>query len=130
MATPNKRTKQIVQAPAETLAAEAIATIRGPRESDYGNKLANFTQIALLWNGYLARKLLPTGQLTATDVAQLMVLMKVARLAHKPEHHDSRVDVIGYMLCDQDLRAQLNAPEEKMLDPVSLLDALIYDNNL
>ncbi len=33
------------------------------------------------------------------DVAMLMILLKIARLAETPNHRDSIVDIIGYAAC-------------------------------
>jgi len=40
-----------------------------------------------------------------TDVAQMMVLMKIARLENSPTHMDSWIDVAGYAACGGELAA-------------------------
>lgn len=73
--------------------------INGDRQSDYGDKLQNFSQIAMLFQGTLATKLLPDATITAEDVALLMIQVKIARLAKSPDHKDSILDVAGYAGC-------------------------------
>lgn len=63
--------------------------IQGDRQQDYGNKLQNFSQIAMLWQGTLAMKLAPGVRITPEDVALCMMQVKIARLAKSPDHKDS-----------------------------------------
>lgn len=110
------------QAPNGTLLADAEATIRGPRERDYGNKIQNFSQIAMLFQGVLATKLQPGSAITPEDVALLMIQVKVARLAKSPDHRDSILDVAGYAGCYDDLQVQRAAQSELLgatIDPRS-----------
>ncbi len=102
-------TKKIV---AGTLLEDARATISGPREKEYGSKLQNFSQIAMLFQGVLATKLAPDARITPEDVALLMIQVKVARLAKSPDHRDSILDVAGYAGCYDDLQAQRVAVTE------------------
>lgn len=89
-------------APKETLLEEAGRIIYGDRENAYGNPRFNLDTIAQFWNTYLDRKFpenvkqCGAHNLTAEDVAQLMILLKTSRLIHNPTHHDSLVDQAGY----------------------------------
>lgn len=78
---------------------QAQELIQGSRQQDYGDKLQNFTQIAMLFQGTLAAKLQPGARITPEDVALLMIQVKVARLAKSPDHADSITDVAGYAGC-------------------------------
>lgn len=80
--------------------------IQGDRQQDYGNKLQNFSQIAMLWQGTLAMKLAPGQRLTPEDVALCMMQVKIARLAKSPDHKDSIVDVAGYAGCYDTLQEE------------------------
>lgn len=73
--------------------------VEGDRQQDYGNKLQNFSQIAMLWQGTLAMKLAPGQRITPEDVALCMMQVKIARLAKSPDHSDSIMDVAGYSAC-------------------------------
>jgi len=100
----------IKPAPLRTsLLSEAAATISGPREQEYGGKLQNFTQIAMLFQGTLATKLQPGAHITPEDVALLMMQVKIARLAKSPDHKDSILDVAGYAGCYDELQLQRDA---------------------
>jgi hypothetical protein len=72
---------------------EAQAIIYGNREQTYGNPAKNLQVIADMWTAYLS----DTGQkISVNDVCVMMILLKAARLANSPEHHDSQVDICGY----------------------------------
>lgn len=73
--------------------------IGGQRQKDYGGKLQNFSQIAMLITGSLAHKLQAGKKITPEDVAIIMMQVKIARLAKSPDHADSLVDVAGYAGC-------------------------------
>ena len=78
-----------------TLLQEAELLINGQRQEDYGEAKACFKRIAAFWGGYLGKR---SGyEITPHDVAHMMVLFKMARLAHNSKHHDSIRDAIGYL---------------------------------
>lgn len=81
------------------LLQRANELIGNERQADYGNKLQNFSQIAMLWQGTLAPKLAPGQKITPEEVALLMIQVKIARLAKSPDHEDSILDVAGYAGC-------------------------------
>ena len=71
--------------------------INGDRQRDYGPADENFACIAAFWSTYLS---VATGnhvELTGKQVAHLMSLLKIARLAKTPTHDDSVVDAVGYL---------------------------------
>lgn len=80
----------------EDVLQEARRIINGKRDADYGTPEMNFSRIAALWTAYLGGK--PGGPLPVTpqDTAQMMILLKVARLIATPGHRDSVVDLAGY----------------------------------
>ena len=65
----------------------------GHREQDYGTPEDSFGMIAQLWSAYMKK------EVSASDVAVMMGLLKVARLASNPQHMDSWVDLAGYAAC-------------------------------
>lgn len=82
-----------------TVLDEALALVNGDRRADYGTPTQSFKRIAALWEGFLGHKITPH------DVAQMLVLLKVARSkagingpAGRPQH-DSLVDAAGYIAC-------------------------------
>lgn len=95
-----------------TILQRADNTIHGPRKQEYGNALQNFTQIAMLFQGTLATKLLPNAKITPEDVALLMMQVKIARLAKSPDHKDSILDIAGYAGCLDELQLQRDSGTE------------------
>lgn len=82
----------------ESICEEAYRIQGGDRQQDYGSPKENFNDIATLWNDYLFCAHAVDAQIDARDVAHLMILMKIARNAHKPKR-DNWVDVAGYAQC-------------------------------
>jgi hypothetical protein len=93
------------------LLQRANELIGGQRQTDYGGKLQNFSQIAMLWTGTFAHKLLPGQAFTPEDVALGMAQVKIARLAKSPDHEDSILDVAGYAGCYEAVQLERKDPE-------------------
>ena len=73
----------------------------GQRETDYGTPEDNFKTIAELWEAYL-NKACTRGvnvRVEAKDVAVMMVLLKIARIAAGGGKADSWIDLAGYAAC-------------------------------
>jgi metal-dependent amidase/aminoacylase/carboxypeptidase family protein len=89
--------------PAADLLQEALNIVTGARRQSYGTPEDNFATIAALWATYLRRRGFdftdPEQGIAASDVAAMMVLMKIARLAETPDHKDSWLDTAGYAAC-------------------------------
>ena len=71
--------------------AKAGELINGDRKEDYGDAYLNHMRIAEFWNNYLDHEI----KLTPTDVAMMMMLVKIARCIHSYKD-DSFVDICGY----------------------------------
>ncbi len=85
---------------AEILEA-ARACVCGQREQDYGSPEDNFATIGQFWTTYLAAAHpfdFAGESITAKDVAAMMALLKVARIA-TGSSMDSYVDLAGYAAC-------------------------------
>lgn len=67
--------------------------IKGSRENAYGAPEDNFKVIARFWTSYLEY------HVTAEDVANMMILLKVARAATGEFKADNYVDIAGYAAC-------------------------------
>lgn len=73
----------------------------GQREQDYGTPEDNFKAIAELWESYL-NKACTRGvnvRVEAKDVAAMMALLKIARIAAGGGKADSWIDIAGYAAC-------------------------------
>lgn len=72
---------------------EAEKIVCGDREDAYGRPEDNFKVIAQFWTSYLG---VPE---VAGDVANMMILLKVARAATGKYKFDNYVDIAGYAAC-------------------------------
>lgn len=74
----------------------------GQRETDYGTPEDNFDTIAELWKTYLRRACVDEAggvYIDANDVAIMMALLKIARIAAGGGKADSWIDLAGYAAC-------------------------------
>lgn len=92
--------------PRQKLLDEARRIVSVDRNSSYGNPEDNFKQIAELWTAY------KHARFTSVDVAVMCMLIKVARLAKSPGHHDSAVDIAGYAACLADVQEAMKPPAQ------------------
>lgn len=72
---------------------EAESIINGARNEAYGTPEDNFKRIASYWSSYLGK------EVSAHDVAMLMILLKVARTQSGTGSMDNYVDIAGYAAC-------------------------------
>lgn len=74
---------------------EAHRLVHGPRQSEYGHPLDNWSLTADLLTALLRGKLKDGEVITAEDAILCMVQVKVARESFRP-NRDNRVDLAGY----------------------------------
>jgi len=91
---------------------EAISLINGQRAVDYGDAQSNFQRMADLVNPIIKKA---DGKLTATDMALVMIQVKIARLQESPDHEDSWVDIAGYAALGAQIA--ITAPERPPTEP-------------
>lgn len=113
-----------VEWPRMALLREALAITSKDRHTAYGQPEDNFQNIADNWNVYLRQRFGGSApSLNSMDVAYLMILMKMARLATNQTHRDSLVDVAGYAACGADCQEkagrQAAVGQESRLTPGS-----------
>ncbi len=85
----------------EKILEEALHCVSGDREQDYGSPERNFQTIALLWSIYLQR--LGRTYFESRDVAAMLALLKIARIASGHAKTDNWVDLAGYAACGGEL---------------------------
>ena len=73
----------------------ALEIVMKDRQNDYGTPESNFRNIAEYWTTYLNSRGLE-GYVTGFDVAAMMSLLKIARVASSPAKEDNWVDLAGY----------------------------------
>ena len=85
--------------------ASAETCVMGKRQQDYGEAENNFSDIGLFWGVYLRaahpdlKKVIGVNGIDAKDVAAMMALLKIARIASPTATEDSFVDLAGYAAC-------------------------------
>lgn len=97
---------------AEILEAARVC-VCGERERDYGTPENNFETIGLLWGVYLRAahpelaRVMAVNHITPKDVAAMMGLLKVARIA-TGSSPDSFVDLAGYAACAGEIAVKVD----------------------
>ena len=91
---------------------EARDLIYGQRADDYGDAQSNFQRMADLVNPIIRKA---DGNLTATDMALVMIQVKIARLQESPDHEDSWIDIAGYAALGAQIA--ITAPERSPTAP-------------
>lgn len=83
--------KQILEA--------ADRCVNGERDQQYGSPENNFAAIAALWMVYHETKYRKPVFFTSDDVANMMALLKIARIASGQTKEDNYIDLAGYAAC-------------------------------
>ena len=78
--------------------------VNGDREKQYGKAENNFNTIANLWADYLSVKEEPT-EIEPKDVAAMLALLKIARIATGHAKEDNWVDIAGYAACGGEIES-------------------------
>lgn len=71
----------------------------GDREQDYGSPEQNFQRIAEMWTTYVDTYIGPK------DVAAMLALLKIARIASGHAKADNWIDLAGYAACGGELES-------------------------
>ncbi len=79
--------------PREAILNAAKDAVMGGRESAYGGPEKNLGRAAKMATAMLGY------HITAANIAQIMICVKLSRLQQTPEHTDSWVDMAGYAAC-------------------------------
>ncbi len=83
----------------EILAA-AEKCVCGDREQEYGSPENNFKTISELWSTYYGLPFAPA------DVAVMLALVKIARIASGHAKADNWVDLAGYAACGGEIETE------------------------
>ncbi len=97
----------------------AKQTICHDRNDQYGEPEDNFRRIAEFWTAYLGPEL--PRSLTAADVANMMILFKVARNASGSMKDDNWIDLCGYAACGGEVSAKERQVIVTWYDPAEKL---------
>lgn len=78
--------------PTHTALTEASELLLGSRQGSYGDARITHERISQMWNA-----IVPQGKrISPSDVALMMIAVKVIRASKNPRHRDSWVDIAGY----------------------------------
>ena len=92
--------------PRAELLDRAKEIVTKERQSEHGAPEDNFVRIASMWQAYLGVPVLPH------DVANLMILLKVARSRSNSQNKDNWVDVAGYAACASEVASKELPPPD------------------
>ena len=82
---------------------KALSCVNGDREGSHGTPENSFNAIAALWNAYLSASMGRDIEISSEDVAAMMILLKIARVATGAYNDDNWVDIAGYAACGGEL---------------------------
>jgi hypothetical protein len=83
---------------------EALRTINGERQDQYGAPEDTFKKIADLWTAYLFSNDPIDLHITPAMVADMMILLKIAREKGGKGKKDNIVDLVGYAALGANMR--------------------------
>ena len=95
----------------KSILQKAEKCVCGDREQDYGSPENSFRVIAAFWTNYIAEKCATPKTIIdigPEDVAAMMVLFKIARVATGHNKEDNWCDVAGYAACGGELEGREN----------------------
>lgn len=103
---PATTAKQPAPMTREQILDTAKKCVCGDREQDYGSPEDNFQTIASLWADYLQACGVSIAFLDPHDVAAMLGLLKIARIASGNAKADNWVDLAGYAACGGELEGR------------------------
>lgn len=98
----------------------ALKCVNGERDLQYGSPEDSFRTIAEFWNAYLRSTQSNGICLGSVDVAAMMALMKIARIATGGNKDDNWIDLAGYAACGGELGSISDG--QKIVDESELKD--------
>lgn len=93
---------------------KANTIINGERQGAYGQAEDSFSIIAKMWSAYLGKAV------DASDVANMMVLMKVARNANGVYKDDNWIDICGYAALGGEIQSKDSEEKDTSFDGYNL----------
>lgn len=78
-------------------------TVCAERADAYGKPEDNFASIAIYWTEYIRRKYGMRIPFAGNDIAVMMILLKIARMATGRYKEDNWIDIAGYAACGAEI---------------------------
>lgn len=94
----------------QTILDEAARCVTSDRNTQYGEPEDSFKIIAKFWELYIQEKCASENtniSITSADVAAMMVLFKVSRVAGGQAKADNWIDIAGYAACGGEVQEKL-----------------------
>lgn len=94
----------------------ALKCVSGDRDEQYGRPENSFLTIAHLWNIYLNAADVNDGvsiTVRTQDVAAMLALLKIARIAAGVQKDDNWIDLAGYAACGGEVEGVKRSEENK-----------------
>ena len=103
VSVPRKSVEEHGQTNRASILAEATELVNGDRNNQYGDPIQDFRRTADMWNAYVGQRLfLPH------DVAAMIAMVKLSRIAWSPDKRDHWADLAGYAACGYDCSVREN----------------------
>lgn len=86
----------------------ALKCVNGERDEQYGNPENNFQTIANFWMTYLNARNSSNAfdvDISPDDVAAMLALLKISRIASGQAKDDNWVDLAGYAACGGEIQS-------------------------
>lgn len=96
----------------EEILNAAKMCVCGSREQDYGSPENNFATIAALWTIYGVANGNVVKEYSEKDVAAMLALLKIARIATGHAKDDNWIDLAGYAACGGEIEGGIGNGEE------------------
>ena len=84
---------------------KAKICVNGSRENDYGSPEDSFNAIAGLWTTYISAAFDEFINFEAKDIAAMLALLKIARIASGKKKDDNWIDLAGYAACGGEIQS-------------------------
>lgn len=88
--------------PREDVLEQAHNLIMGDRNVQYGPPNDDFNKTAIMWDTYIKAVFRARDSLKPHDVAAMMAMLKLSRIAWAPQKQDNWIDLAGYAACGWD----------------------------
>lgn len=94
----------------------ALKCVNGERDEQYGSPENNFQTIANFWMVYLNGRKVCEGTITIgpEDVASMLALLKISRIASGQAKDDNWVDLAGYAACGGEIQSSIACTVNKI----------------
>ena len=96
MPTANEKPADALKNRREWVLKKANEIVNGEREGQYGKPENNFQVIADLWNSYLEAMTGRKSELMPSDIANMIVVLKIGRCTSGQYKEDNYIDICGY----------------------------------